>query len=102
MIEVRNVTKTFEGFKALDGLDLDREEEEPDSSNKPGRDLLEARFAARRIRELLDKPFLVAEGDALRPVRPSDIMVLLRSPGNVLHHYIRPNHESNPAYTDKA
>jgi len=73
----------------LNILDLEREEEEPDSTNNPGRDLLEARFAARRIQELLDKPFLVTEEGALRPVRPSDIMVLLRSPGSVLHQYVR-------------
>ena len=75
----------------LDILDLNREgeEEEPDSTNNPGRDLLEARFAARRIREMLDRPFMIAQGDSLRPVRASDIMVLLRSPGSVLRHYIR-------------
>ena len=73
----------------LNILDLHREEEEPDSTNAPGRDLLEARFAARRIRELLDEPFMIADGEGLRPVRPSDIMVLLRSPGSVLHQYIR-------------
>ena len=70
-------------------LDLLRDEEEPDSTNNPGRDLLEARFTARRIRELLDRPFMIADGDGLRPVRPSDIMVLMRSPGSVLHQYIR-------------
>ena len=32
---------------------------------------------------------MVTEGDGLRPVRPSDIMILLRSPGSVLRHYIR-------------
>lgn len=75
----------------LNVLDLNQEgsEGEPDSTNHPGRDLLEARFAAARIREMLDKPFLVSEGDELRPVRPSDIMILLRSPGSVLHQYIR-------------
>lgn len=73
----------------LNILDLNRDEEEPDGTNRPGRDLLEARFTARRIREMLDKPFLVSEGEELRPVRPSDIMVLLRSPGSVLHQYIR-------------
>lgn len=75
----------------LNILDLEEgtQEEEPEGTNNPGRDLLEARFTARRIRELLDKPFLVTGGDSPRPVRPSDIMVLLRSPGSVLHQYIR-------------
>ena len=45
--------------------------------------------AARRIRALLDAPLMVEEGDGLRPVRPSDVMILLRSPGPVLHHYIQ-------------
>lgn len=85
----------------LDILDLDREnvEEEPDSTNKPGRDLLEARFAACRIREMLDQPFMISDGDKLRPVRPSDIMVLLRSPGSVLHQYIRAFGEQGIAWT---
>ena len=56
---------------------------------KAEKDLLEARFAARRIRALLSAPLMVTEGDGLRPVRPSDIMILLRSPGSVLRHYIR-------------
>ena len=73
----------------LNILDLIRDEEEPESTNNPGRDLLEARFAARRIRALLDGKFMVSGENGLRPVRPSDIMVLLRSPGGVLHHYIR-------------
>ena len=71
----------------LDGLDLsflgDQEGE------KDHKDLLEARFAARRVKELLTQPFLISEGDGLRPVRPSDVMILLRSPGSVLHHYIQ-------------
>ena len=41
----------------------------------------EARFVARRIRALLDEPFLVqGEDGALRPVREEDIVILLRSP----------------------
>ena len=71
----------------LDALDLsflgDWEGEKDDKN------LLEARFAARRIRELLDRPLMVEEGEGLRPLRPSDVMILLRSPGPVLHHYLR-------------
>ena len=71
----------------LDALDLsflgDQEGE------KDSKDLLEARYAARRIRELLAQPLMIAEGEGQRPVRPSDIMILLRSPGSVLHHYLR-------------
>ena len=72
----------------LDLLDLSilgEQEEEKEDKN-----LLEARFAARRIRALLDDPLLVeGEGGAARPLRPSDVMILLRSPGPVLHHYLR-------------
>jgi len=71
----------------LDALDLsflgDLEGE------KDSKDLLEARFAARRVRELLSKPLMIREGEGLRPLRPSDVMILLRSPGSVLHHYLR-------------
>ena len=78
-----------EGYRLeLDCLDLsflgDQEEGE-----KGDKDLLEARFAARRIRELLDAPLMLTEGESLRPARPSDFMVLLRSPGAVLSRYCR-------------
>ena len=56
---------------------------------KEDKSLMEARFIARRIRELLDAPLMIGEGEELRPLRPSDVMVLLRSPGPVLHHYLR-------------
>ena len=72
----------------LDLLDLsflgDQEEGEREDKNR-----LEARWAARRIRALLDQPLMVKEGDGERPLRPSDVMILLRSPGVVMHHYLR-------------
>ena len=40
----------------------------------------EARFAARRIRQLLDEGFPVQGEDGMRPVRPEDIVILMRSP----------------------
>ena len=71
----------------LDALDLsylgDQEGEKEDKNR------LEARFVARRIRALLEEPLMIKEGDGVRPLRPSDVMILLRSPGVVLHHYIR-------------
>ena len=71
----------------LDGLDLSfLGDQEGEKANK---DLLEARFAAQRIRELLSRPLMVTEGEKIRPLRPSDVMLLLRSPGAVLHHYIQ-------------
>ncbi|MBU5434588.1 helicase-exonuclease AddAB subunit AddA [Pseudoflavonifractor sp. MSJ-37] len=85
----------------LDALDLsgdDLEEEDrprEERAAKPGKDLLEARFAARRIRELLDGGFRIRSGDAVRPAAPSDVVILLRSPGTVLHHYARALGEQN-------
>ncbi len=77
-------------LNALDLSFLGEQEGEKDS-----KDLLEARFVARRIRAMLDEPMMVTEKDTLRPIRPSDIMVLLRSPNTVLHHYIRAFEEEN-------
>ena len=72
----------------LDALDGDIDGEE--GAEKVSRDLLEARFAAHRIRDLLDQNFPVSDGEGgTRPVRPSDIVILLRSPNTVLRHYAR-------------
>ncbi len=57
--------------------------------DKAGRDLLEARFTARRIREMLDGGLRISDGGETRTARSGDIVVLLRSPGTVLHHYAR-------------
>ena len=43
----------------------------------------EADFAARRICELLSGSHCVRQGDVLRPIKPEDIVILLRSPGSV-------------------
>ncbi len=69
----------------LDLLDGSTVEEE---GPRTPRDQLEARFAAQRIRRLLDEGFPVSDGEGgVRPVRPEDIVILLRSPGSVLHYY---------------
>lgn len=80
----------------LDALDLSEEDAEEDTqpreeqAAKVAKDLQEARFAARRIRQLLDEGFPVSDGaGGLRSVRGEDIVILLRSPGTVLHHYAR-------------
>ena len=57
-------------------------DEQGDPENK---NLLEARNAALRIRQLLDEPTPAGS----KPLKPSDVMILLRSPGPVLHHYVR-------------
>ncbi len=43
----------------------------------------EADFTARRIAALLDGSHMVRDKDTLRPIRPEDIVILLRSPGSV-------------------
>ena len=73
----------------LEVLDC-REEDGEEDEEKSGRDLLEARFAARRILELVRAGFSVTgEGGEPRPVRWGDVVILLRSPGTVLHHYAK-------------
>ena len=42
----------------------------------------EAAFVADHIRKLLDGTLFVREGDGLRPIKPEDIAILLRSPGS--------------------
>ena len=54
------------------------------------KNLIEARFVARRITELLRTGFPVDDGaGGKRPARPEDIVILLRAPGPVLRHYAR-------------
>jgi len=47
----------------------------------------EADLTADRIQELLNSKQLVRDKDGLRPVRPEDIVILLRSPGSVGSHF---------------
>ncbi len=43
----------------------------------------EARFVAKRIRQLLDEKYPITDPDgSLRPCRPEDIVILMRSPGS--------------------
>ena len=46
------------------------------------RALAEARLVAGRIRQLLDEGYPVQDGGTLRPCRPEDIVVLMRSPAS--------------------
>ncbi len=43
----------------------------------------EAGFVAKRISQLLDGKYTVRDGNEWRPIRPEDIVILLRSPGSV-------------------
>ena len=49
----------------------------------------EAAFTAKRISKLLDGTHMVRNGETLRPIRPEDIVILLRSPGSVGGIYAR-------------
>ena len=66
----------------LDCVDLSTLADEGDEE-KTDKDLVSARAAARRIRELLDGGLPIGD----RPVRAEDIVILLRSPGPVLRYY---------------
>ena len=63
-------------------VDLEGLTDHPERGKTP-KDLVVARAAARRIRRLLDTG---RRGDGA-PLRPEDIVILLRSPGPVLRHY---------------
>ncbi|MCI8438238.1 MAG: helicase-exonuclease AddAB subunit AddA [Oscillospiraceae bacterium] len=69
------------------GVPINRGGEKPALS----RPLAEARFAAERIRRLLDEGYPVTDEatGGLRPCRPEDIVILMRSPGPRLRHYTR-------------
>ena len=54
----------------------------------PEKNRVEAAFAARRIRELLETQTPIRDGDKTRPVEPGDIVILLRSPKNVAESYL--------------
>ena len=54
------------------------------------KNLIEARFVARRMAQLLREGFPVDDGKGgTRPVCPEDMVILLRSPGPVMRHYAR-------------
>ncbi len=71
----------------LDLLDASPRGAEPEGAG-PERAELEARFVARRVEELLREGFPVSDGaGGTRPAQPGDIVLLMRSPGPVLHWY---------------
>ena len=68
-------------------IDLPEKEGGEDDVDK---NLIEARFVARRMAEMLRNRFPVDDGaGGTRPIRPDDMVILLRSPGPVLRHYVR-------------
>ena len=49
----------------------------------------EADYVAAKIRQMIDDREPIRDGDQTRPVKPEDIVILLRSPGSVGIHYQR-------------
>ena len=47
----------------------------------------EAAFVAERIRRMLDEGTMIRKNGSLQPVKPEDIVILLRSPGTAAHHF---------------
>ena len=71
----------------LDVIALPEDDGGEDSVNK---NLTEARFVARRMAQMLREGFPVSNGSGgQRPVRPDDMVILMRSPGPVQRHYVR-------------
>ncbi len=71
----------------LDCVDLSDLTDDPEQG-KEDKDLVEARAVAGRIRGLLDSGLQIgSEAAGYRPVRPEDVVILLRSPGPVLRYY---------------
>lgn len=49
----------------------------------------EAAFVANRVMELLDGKHMIRDGEMLRPIKPNDIVILLRSPKSIGSWYIK-------------
>ena len=58
----------------------------------------EAAFVAGHIQTLLDGTHFVREGERLRPIRPEDIAILLRSPGSAGGYYMQALENSGIRY----
>lgn len=61
-------------------VDLSQLEDQEDKVNK---DLIQARMVAKRMKELLASALPIGD----RPIRPDDMVILLRSPGSTLRWY---------------
>ena len=61
----------------------DGEDETASSQEEVPKDLIMARAAAQRIRDLLDSKLPIGD----KPIQPEDIVILLRSPGPVMRSY---------------
>ena len=59
----------------------------PLDDESPQKNAQEAEFVAARVERLLAEKTPIADGAGTRPITPDDIVILLRSPGNVAHLY---------------
>ncbi len=66
---------------------IDLKNAAPLDDESPQKNAQEAEFVAARIERLLAEKTPITDGAGTRPVTPDDIVILLRSPGNVAHLY---------------
>ncbi|HPE15997.1 MAG TPA: helicase-exonuclease AddAB subunit AddA [Oscillospiraceae bacterium] len=60
-----------------------------EDEERPAAAEAEAGLVADRVKALLDEGFPLSDEGTVRPARPRDVVVLLRSPGPVLPYYLR-------------
>lgn len=70
----------------LDCIDTDFD---PDTAKKPSKIQVEANYTAHRIAELLRQGVTVQENGEPRPLRPDDIVILLRSVRSAVQDYVQ-------------
>lgn len=79
---------------------LDFENDPARTERRQDKNLLEARFVARRIRAYVDARYRIADGNGgTRVVQEDDIAILLRSPGPVQNYYITALEDEGLAWT---
>ena len=80
----RNCTPAAEPMVELHCLtNTEKEEKAPDKSEQ------EANYVARQIRAMLDAETPVTDGDTERPIRPGDIVILMRSLSSTANTYLQ-------------
>jgi len=71
---------------------IENDLESEDNGSDPGKNAVEAAFVAQRIAELLQTGRQISDKGGLRPVRPEDIAILLRSPRSAAGDYLEALH----------
>lgn len=79
---------------------MDFEHDPARTEDRQDKNLLEARFVARRIRSYVDARYRIEDGKGgVRVVQEDDIAILLRSPGPVQNYYITALEDEGLAWT---